>query len=245
MLYNQHWSISDVSLDICECLSHVVTFGHIGLSSANETLQIVLSGGMFHIGLKICSKRLHHLHDANGMMPTGCCRDTQTNSAGPEFNSALGQMTHRTMKRTFHTSHATHWQHSFLRSELPMASCHETLVASAAHCLLLIQAARSYPIDSCSFCFASASLSSFRFFQILQTSVFGPAKMGTSGTKVVLLLPSLGTAKHWEKYSDCFGYFGCVKHSKACSERSKACTHCIRAAPLLDSNCAKTICNFY
>ena len=92
---------------ISVCLSHLVTIGHIGLSSANETLQIVLSGGMFRIGLKICSKRLHHLHDANGMVPTGCYRDTQTNSAGPEFDSALGQMTRRTMRRTFHTSHAT------------------------------------------------------------------------------------------------------------------------------------------
>ena len=62
-----------------------------GLSSANETLRLPDPEVCF--GLKICSKRLHHLHDANGMMPTGCCRDTQTNSAGPEFNSAMGQMT--------------------------------------------------------------------------------------------------------------------------------------------------------
>lgn len=56
------------------------------LRSLSGSLQLKAAGypvrGMFHIGLKICSKRLHHLHDANGMMPTGCCRDTQTNSAG-------------------------------------------------------------------------------------------------------------------------------------------------------------------
>ena len=108
------------------------------------------------------------------MMPTAWC---QRAVAGilkrillglSSTDSALGQITHRTMKRTFHTSHATHWQHSFLRSELPMASCHETLVVSAAQCLLLVQAARSYPIDSCSFCFALLLLlyllsDSFRF----------------------------------------------------------------------------------